>query len=205
MSTFIFDIDGTLIDSVPAYLKGLQKTMRRHGREYALEELTFSNGIPSTETAAHLGFTGDAAQALIDEWIEDSKPFSAAVDWIPGMPETMQALRQKGHRLGIVTSKDAAEFDLDNAKYHFTDYVDTRIVAHDAKRNKPYADPILLALDRLDGQLQDAVYIGDTKTDSLAAQNAGVRFALATWTSKPTADLEPIAYALKKPEDLLTL
>ncbi len=205
MSTFIFDIDGTLIDSVPAYLKGLQQTMRRHGREYALEELTFSNGIPSTATAAHLGFSGADAQALIAEWIEDSKPFTAQVDWIAGMPATLAALHQAGHKLGIVTSKSAAEFALDDTKYHFTDYVDTRIVAHDAPHNKPAADPLLLALERLHGQPQDAIYVGDTQVDSQAAHNANIRFALATWTSQPTAALEPIAYALKKPEDLLPL
>ena len=51
----------------------------------------------------------------------------------------------------------------------------------------------------------DAVYIGDTVTDSHAAKDAQVPFALATWTNQPSDDLQPIAYALKTPADLLTL
>lgn len=203
MSTFIFDIDGTLINSVPAYLKGLQKTMRRYGREYATSDLTFSNGIPSTATAAHLGFTGAAADTMIAQWIADSKPYTAAVDWIQGMPAALRDLRAAGHELGIVTSKSADEFALDDQKYHFTQYVDTTVVAHDAKRNKPFADPLLLAMARLEGQPAATVYVGDTLTDSQTASNAGVAFALATWTTQPSAELAPIAYALATPADLL--
>ncbi|WP_125709586.1 HAD family hydrolase [Lacticaseibacillus porcinae] len=205
MSAFIFDIDGTLIDSVAMYLKGLQDTMRRYDRDYTLEELTFSNGIPSQDTAKHLGFSGDAATEMINQWIADSKVYAPAVDWIAGMPETLSALRDAGHKIGIVTSKAAPEFAIDDQRYHFSDYIDTAVLAHDAKRNKPFGDPILLALDRLGETTANAVYIGDTVTDSHAAKDAQVPFALATWTNQPSDELQPIAYALKTPSDLLTL
>ena len=205
MSAFIFDIDGTLIDSVTMYLKGLQDTMRRYHRDYTLEQLAFSNGIPSQDTAKRLGFSGQDATKMIDQWINDSKAYATTVDWIAGMPETLNKLRQAGHKLGIVTSKAAPEFTLDDQRYHFSDSIDTAVLAHDAKRNKPFGDPILLALQRLGVATKDAIYIGDTVTDSRAALDAKVPFALATWTNQPSTDLQPIAYALKTPADLLTL
>ncbi|MFD1485113.1 HAD family hydrolase [Lacticaseibacillus baoqingensis] len=205
MSTYIFDVDGTLIDSVPMYLHGLQDALHARGRDFALSDLTFSNGIPSSDTATQLGYFGSEAKALIAEWLACTKPYAQSVDWIPGMTKTMRQLRQAGHRLGIVTSKAAAEYALDDARFHFSDYVDTAVVAHDTKRNKPFGDPILLALKRLNGSREHAVYVGDTITDSQAAADAQVPFALATWTTAPSGALAPIAYALKTPEALLSL
>jgi pyrophosphatase PpaX len=205
MSAYIFDIDGTLIDSVAMYLKGLQDTMHRYDRDYTLDELTFSNGIPSQDTARRLGFEGVAATEMITQWIADSKVYAPAVDWIAGMPDALTKLRDAGNKIGIVTSKAAPEFAIDDARYHFSDYTDTAVLAHDAKRNKPFGDPILLALERLGETTETAVYIGDTITDSRAAKDAQVPFALATWTNQPSEEFQPIAYALKTPADLLTL
>lgn len=184
MSAYIFDIDGTLIDSVAMYLKGLQDTMHRYDRDYTLDELTFSNGIPSQDTARRLGFEGVAATEMINQWIADAKVYAPAVDWIAGMPDALTKLRDADNKIGIVTSKAAPEFAIDDARYHFSDYIDTAVLAHDAKRNKPF---------------------GDTITDSRAAKDAQVPFALATWTNQPSDALQPITYALKTPADLLTL
>lgn len=205
MSTFIFDIDGTLINSPMMYLRGLQDALAKRGRQVEIADLTFSNGIPSSETAQRLGYSDAAAKALVQDWVEDSKAYAASVNWIPGMTDTLRQLRQAGHRLGIVTSKAAAEFAPDDEKFGFSQYVDTCVLAHDAKRNKPFGDPITLALERLHGSVDHAVYVGDTITDSQAAKDAGVPFALATWTTAPSGELAPIAYALNQPQDLLQL
>jgi HAD superfamily hydrolase (TIGR01549 family) len=205
LSTYIFDIDGTLIDSVPMYLHGLQDALHARGREFALADLTFSNGIPSSDTATRLGYHGQAAQTMIAEWVEAAKAYAPTVGWIPGMTDTLRQLRQAGHRLGIVTSKAAPEYALDDARFHFSQYVDTAVLAHDARRNKPFGDPLLLALKRLQGTREHAVYVGDTITDSKAANDAQIPFALATWTTAPSGELAPIAYALKTPAALLSL
>ena len=56
MNTFIFDIDGTLLDNVEGYLYGLQKTLRRHGRKIAIEDLTWTNGRAGVDSLKELGF-----------------------------------------------------------------------------------------------------------------------------------------------------
>ncbi|WP_246287475.1 HAD family hydrolase [Lacticaseibacillus absianus] len=203
MNTFIFDIDGTLIDSVTMYLAGLQRTMRRHGQDYTQDQLRFSNGIPSSDTMTRLGFTEDAVDAAIREWTEDSLAFAATVDWFPGMQDTLANLRAGGAKLGIVTSKNADQYALDVTRFGFATAVDTAVVAHDAPRNKPFGDPIELAMTRLGSDPHRTVYVGDTRTDALAAQAAGVPFALCTWTT-PHLD-EPVAYPLQRPTDLLAL
>ena len=207
MKTFIFDIDGTLIDSPNMYLHGLQQTMRRHGKDYALADLTFSNGVSSVETMTRLGFTDPSENAAaIEEWINDSMAFADLSGWIPGFPEVLTQLRQAGARLGIVTAKSAHEFALDDTRYHYRRYIDTWVTAGQAKRDKPAGDPILLAAKRLSADLNDLLYVGDTVVDAQAAHDADVAFGLAGWTTpEPTPAFEPIAYRLTAPSDLLNL
>ncbi|KRN21498.1 HAD family hydrolase [Lacticaseibacillus camelliae] len=207
MKTFIFDIDGTLINSPAMYLHGLQQTMRRHGKDYALADLTFSNGVSSVETMTRLGFTDPRENAAaIEEWISDSMAFADRSGWIPGFPEVLTQLRQAGATLGIVTAKSAHEFALDDARYHYSRYIDTWVTAGQAKRDKPAGDPILLAAQRLNADLDDLLYVGDTLTDAQAAHDAHVAFGLAAWTTpKPTPAFAPIAQRLTQPRDLLAL
>ncbi|MFD1392528.1 HAD family hydrolase [Lacticaseibacillus jixianensis] len=207
MNTFVFDIDGTLIDSPNMYLHGLQRMMRRHGKDYALAELTFSNGITSQATMNRLGFTEPAANAAaIQEWIDDSLAFSDLSGWVGNFPEVLTQLRKAGAKIAIVTAKSAAEFAIDDQRYHFSNYTDTHVTTGEAKRDKPAGDPILLAAERLNADRSTLLYIGDTLTDAQAAHDAEVAFGLATWTTpQPTPAFEPIAYRLKQPDDLLKL
>lgn len=207
MKTFIFDIDGTLINSLSMYLHGLQQTMRRHGQEYALDDLTFSNGIPSTATMNRLGFTTpEANAAAIQEWIDDSLQFADLSGWIADFPAVLTQLREAGAQLGIVTAKSAHEFALDDAQYHYHRYFDTWVTAGEANHDKPAGDPILLAAKRLKADPATLLYVGDTLTDAKAAHDAHVAFGLAAWTTPaPTAAFDPIAYRLTTPRDLLAL
>ncbi|WP_225046760.1 HAD family hydrolase [Lacticaseibacillus kribbianus] len=203
MTTLIFDIDGTLIDSVSMYLLGLQETMRRYDREYAIEDLRFSNGIPSSDTAARLGFTGAAADAMVAQWTADSQTHAGDVKWIPGLEKVMGELVARGTAMGVVTSKDTKQYAVDEARFGFDRFFQTAVRAHDAKRNKPFGDPIELAMQRLNVTRDTTVYVGDTATDAQAAVAAGVPFALCTWTTQDLA--EPVAHYLKTPADLLML
>lgn len=207
MNTFILDIDGTLIDSPAMYVRGLQRMIRRHGKDYALADLSFSNGIPSKATMTRLGFTDPVANAAaIREWGETSQAFADLSDWFAGFPEVLTQLRQAGAKIGIVTSKNPTEFASDDQRYHFSDYIDTRVAAGDAAHDKPAPDPLLLAVQQLGETPAQAVYVGDTAVDAAAAHAAGIAFGLAGWTtSDPTPDFEPIAYQFTQPADLLKL
>ncbi|EGF46362.1 phosphatase, partial [Lacticaseibacillus rhamnosus MTCC 5462] len=113
-----------------------------------------------------------------EEWREDSKAFLNHVTWFPNMQKVLTQL-SRHYKLGLVTSKDKPQFLEEDKKYHFSPYFETVVVAGEAKRNKPFGDPITLARDRLGGQPDTTVYIGDTPTDAQAAADAKVAFALA--------------------------
>jgi HAD superfamily hydrolase (TIGR01549 family) len=109
------------------------------------------------------------------------------------------------YKLGLVTSKDKPQFLEEDKKYHFSPYFETVVVAGEAKRNKPFGDPITLARNRLGGQPDTTVYIGDTPTDAQAAADAKVAFALAGWTTPPSPAVTPRIAVLQQAADLLKL
>ncbi|MES1115622.1 HAD hydrolase-like protein, partial [Limosilactobacillus fermentum] len=144
MNTFIFDIDGTLLDNVEGYLYGLQKTLRRHGREIAIQDLTWTNGRAGVDSLKELGFSPAEIPVVHEEWREDSKAFLNHVTWFPNMQKVLTQL-SRHYKLGLVTSKDKPQFLEEDKKYHFSPYFETVVVAGEAKRNKPFGDPITLA------------------------------------------------------------
>ena len=204
MNTFIFDIDGTLLDNVEGYLYGLQKTLRRHGRKIAIEDLTWTNGRAGVDSLKELGFSPAEIPVVHEEWREDSKAFLNHVTWFPNMQKVLTQL-SRHHKLGLVTSKDKPQFLEEDKKYHFSPYFETVVVAGEAKRNKPFGDPITLARNRLGGQPDTTVYIGDTPTDAQAAADAKVAFALAGWTTPPSPAVTPRIAVLQQADDLLKL
>ena len=107
--------------------------------------------------------------------------------------QILEMLSSRGVLLGIVTSskKDIADVVLKacNIVHFFSGCI---ISYGSCNRRKPYGDPILLALKKLNHPLKGTIYIGDAERDALASQEAGVDFGLASWARLASQDDEKI-------------
>ena len=101
----VFDIDGTMIDSLPVHMVSLIKTLREiTGREYTEEELKFTFGIPGDATMRQLGISDP--DAAVERWLDNLvEAGSKDIPLFPGIRELLEKLQEKGVHLGIVTSK----------------------------------------------------------------------------------------------------
>ncbi len=79
------------------------------------------------------------------------------------------------------------------------------ILADDTQKHKPDPDPLLICLERLGCQPEDAIYIGDAASDYLATQNAHVAFGYAKWGSVSSQGIDAPHWVFEKPLDLLKL
>ena len=75
----------------------------------------------------------------------------------------------------------------------------------DTQLHKPNPDPLLECLRRMDLKPDQVLYVGDTPSDSKAAQAAGIDFAYATWNGVDYGSVDHAAHILEKPGDLLAL
>ncbi len=200
---FIFDIDGTLIDTKYAHMASLQKLVWEEQQRHVSLETCFA-AFGYTDKAAlesvNIPFNENSLEhwnRLYDEYQVDCKIFH-------GLEAIIGELKSSGCRLGIVTSRGKYEIKPLCDQYPVLKYFDCIITADDTAQHKPMPEPILKYLEKSGALRTSSVYIGDMNCDFLCAANAGIPFAFAGWGRCEC--LEAIGgIMLNKPEDLLAL
>ena len=180
----LFDLDGTLADSVGLILHCYRHTMRTHlGHEPADELWLAGMGTPLMVQLEAFARSAHELLAMQDTY----RSFQRTVhdDMVrpyPGASETLEDLAGRGVRLGVVTSKHR-EMTLRTLRVcGLVDHFDVIITPEDVTRGKPDPEPVLVALERLgDLHPRRVLFVGDAPVDVHAGRAAGVRTAGALW------------------------
>jgi len=199
---FIFDIDGTLLDTEAMYMKSLQAILHERGIDRPYAELATMFGIPSKDALLRLKVP-DWPDVLA-LWGPRTQDYRSTVAIYAGVQQALGDLRDRGAKLAVMTSKRQFEYDRDVVSVGLDAYFSQHVVAEDVTHGKPAPDGILLAMKRLGGQPAETVYVGDTRYDQDAAHAAGVAFGFAAWNGKRPDDLTPDVSFLT-PQDMLKL
>lgn len=177
----VFDLDGTIVDSVELIVVSFQHAIREVlGREASREESIANVGRPLKEQMELL--SPEHADELIAAYREfNHREHDRMLTLYDGILNLLHSLETTGVKLGLVTSKSRyttqMAFDLTGIESYF----DAVVCADESPRNKPSPDPILLCLDRLDVSPATAAYVGDSPADLQAASAAGVYSVGVTW------------------------
>ena len=182
----VFDLDGTLVDSVPDLAAALNRTLAEAGLSpQPLDAVARMVGhgvarlVERGFTAAGAPLDLDALPRRVERFLgfyaQDLATLTRA---FPGMPEALDALAAAGWRLGVCTNKPTAlSVELLDALGLGRRF--GAVVGGDATpERKPHPAPLLLALDRLGVPPAAAVFVGDSETDVLTARAAGLPVAL---------------------------
>lgn len=207
LKNFIFDIDGTLLDTIDMYIPALQTTLNKYGyvREYS--ELTKLFGITALDALRGAGVQEDELQPIFKEWFNLAYQHADRVSVFSGIDEMLSTLANRPEiNLVAATSKTADEYDNEFAKnYQIAHYFDEHVTADDTKKHKPDPDPVLAGIASVNGQASESIYIGDTINDLKAAHAAGAQFGAALWGSVQPENLGGAEFQLEKPADILKL
>lgn len=202
-NTYIFDIDGTLVDSEYSVLKSLQLVLQKHyGIQKNLDELEFSLGIPGAKIMETLGV--DPTEGL-NFWHQELPPFRSTMKVYDGIDQTINELAARNDDIAIVTSKTDEEFQDEVAKLDFTKHINHVITASKTTKHKPNPEPLLYALNELNKNADEAIYFGDTIYDQKSAHGANMKFGLATWGAHDHGQFDDADFKLQKPTDILDL
>jgi pyrophosphatase PpaX len=176
----LFDFDGTVVDSGAMILASF-----RHATKTVLErdltdtELLAAVGTPLREQMR--SFDAERADELVEVYRAHNEPLHDELQPCDGILEVLRHLKDEGRRLGIVTAKRGATVELAFAVVPLREYFDVVVAAGDVERHKPDPDPLLLALERLGAEPEEAVYVGDSPFDVAAAKAAGMHSIAVTW------------------------
>lgn len=198
----LFDVDGTLLDSEEAVLLSFQETIYlKTGKKLETQELKYALGIPSEAALRRFGFPEEEIPEIVDFWGNLTPRYRKYIKVFPGIPKLLEKLKEKGARLGIVTSRNREEYKRDFLPFGLESYFDTVICADDTVIHKPYGEPVKEYLRRENACAQDTVFIGDTVYDMDCAADAGVEGALALWGCASPAHIRADWY-LACPEEV---
>ena len=193
ITTVLFDLDGTLIDSIELIRQSFRHTIRTHyGKEP--EENAWLSGLGTPLRTQFRVFTDDPGkiEALMATYREyNNAHHDAMIKEYPGAKEAVLALKARGIKLGIVTSKLTKGAHRGLARGGFTGLFDVVVGADDVTVHKPEAAPVLFALEKLGVKPDAAVMVGDSPHDITAGHRAGARTAAALWGPFSRAVLEP--------------
>lgn len=200
---FLFDIDGTLVDTEMTGLTSLAKTVEQLcGRKMTLEELYPFFGIPSYEASKILGL-GDPDR-FAELWEENFQEAIGLSKIFDGIPLVLDTIRDSGRKMGVVTSRSRFEYDNDRLTTPWKPDFGIVICSEDSATHKPEPGPALAYLERSGARAEECIYIGDTIHDCSCAHGAGIDFALADWSGRGAQGI-PADYHFTRPEELLSL
>jgi HAD superfamily hydrolase (TIGR01509 family) len=174
----IFDMDGTLVDSVDAHAESWARTFSHFGFDVAVADARFQIGKGSDLLLPHL--VGEAAAkehgAAMAAWRDNlfKREYLDGIRAFPQVPDLFRHLRAQGQRIAIASSAKADELQIYKEIAGITDLVDEETSADDAEKSKPHPDIFAAALRRLGLPPQQVVVVGDTHYDAEAAGKAGM-------------------------------
>jgi pyrophosphatase PpaX len=185
----LFDLDGTLIDSGPIILASMRHaSLTVLGREPDEARVRAAIGGPGL-TAQMRDLDPERVDELVAVYRAHNEPLHAELEAFDDVLALLPELRERGHRLGIVTAKRRSTVGLAMDRFPaLRELTEVLVGAEDTERHKPHPDPILEALERLGASAAEAAYVGDSPFDLRAARAAGVVAVGVTWGGIHGAD-----------------
>ena|SRR5687768_15591180 len=181
LKAVLFDLDGTLIDSIDHIIACWQETVRIClKREITREEVLPTLGRALLECFEEMA-PGRGAEMREVYRAHQKSTHDTMVTLIPGTREALDRLRDAGLALGLVTSKGLPVASEGLNLFGLMPYFSTLVTYEDTARHKPNPEPLLVAIDRLDVQPADVVYVGDAVVDIQAGKAAGTHTIGVTW------------------------
>lgn len=202
----LFDLDGTVIDSGAIILASMRHAAETVlGGEWSDAELMRAVGGPGLE-AQMVALDPDRAEELVAVYRLHNEALHDTLECCAGVDTVLATLKQRGHRLGIVTAKRRSTADLAFARLPIEHLFETIVGGDETELHKPHPEPLLLGLERLGAAAGDAAYVGDSPFDMQAAKAAGLYAVGVSWGRIHTADkLADADVVVHRPEELLEL
>ena len=207
---FLFDLDGTLVDSAPDLAAAVNKVRTLNHFEpldpKSLEPFA-SQGAPGLIGKAFGISTEDPNYPQLKKQFLDFYAINTAklTTVYPGMPEVLDGLKARGFKLGVMTNKYERLAKDVLTKLGVIDLFDV-VIGSDSEGSamKPDPDGLLTAAKKLDFKPEETLYAGDDQRDVQAAKAAGMRSAIVGWGySKQSISAAQADFDAHKPAQLL--
>ncbi len=209
ITTVLFDLDGTLIDSIRLIIDSYHHTLATHGLPPRSDDEWLAGiGTPLTVQFSQWAKNPERMVELVATYREyNLAHHDSRVSAYPGVVEVIHLLKKRELRLGVVTSKNVAGARRGLRLIGIEETMEVVVGADDVQNPKPHPEPIHLAMDRLGVTAESTIYVGDSLHDMHSGRAAGVRTGAVLWGPFGREHLDPAGpdYWLERPEQIVEL
>lgn len=177
---FVFDVEGTLVDSVSQNLRSLQDALERSGCRIPIQALQLYSGldgaqtlqiaIPDASEAERLAILEDQREIYERDYLPSVKPFE-------GVRDVLRILVEKGGRIALATDCKGHAFRHYMSLINAADLIAATACGDDVDHGKPDPRLVGIALRKLGLAGPQVIMVGDTPYDAEAGLEAGTRAA----------------------------
>lgn len=190
----LFDLDGTLVDSIDLLVASMEYAFEDRERRPPLAEWLALIGTPLDAMLARWAEGPDDVQHLRARYREHQlAKHDEMLKLYPGMVETVRELHAAGHPLAVVTSKLEVGARRALAFARIEECFSAVVGIDHTVKHKPDPEPVWHALERLGVQPERAMFVGDSTHDMHAGRAAGVYTVAVLWGPYTQEQLAPTA------------
>lgn len=197
--TYLFDMDGTLIDTEKYYRIFWPKALAQFGYEMSDEQALSMRSLGRPFAPARLKemFGEDldyyAVRNCRKEMMEECLDKNG-IELKPGALELLKNLKERGIRAAVATATDEERTEKYLQKLGIRGYFDKIVCATMVKEGKPSPDIYLYACDRMERKPEECIAVEDSPNGVLSAYRAGCRVVMVPDQTQPDSELEKLLY-----------
>ena len=185
---YLFDLDGTLIDSDQMLIETFRELCAKYRPDYHPDDsyIRLFSGPQITETLRK-EFPNEDQTMMLNEYRERSrKYYDKYVRMFPGAKELLVSLHERGINFAVITNKHRYATEYTYKLLGLEGLNIFSMCADDVKELKPAPEGINRTMEHFGVKNKgDVIYIGDCYTDYISASNAGVDFGYISWSPRP--------------------
>lgn len=209
INTIIFDLDGTLLDTLTDLMDSVNFAMDKFGypeRSYDEIRRFVGNGVRVLMKKSAPAEISDedfekAFSVFREHYLSNMRNKTDAYD---GVRELLKRLKTDGYRIGVVSNKlDSAVKEL--CQDYFGELVDYAKGVDGEKDRKPCPDNTWKCIEQLGAKKENCIYVGDSEVDIKTAENAGLPCVSVSWGFRTREELEQSGAKtiIDKPEEIV--
>ncbi|RYM06320.1 HAD family hydrolase [Sporolactobacillus sp. THM7-7] len=183
LSTVLFDFDGTLANTLPLTIYGMQQVFEKYDHQSFDEEgIIDMFGLPEDGMIAENFRNKENVPVAIDRYYQIyQSEHERLVEKNPEIVTLLRYLKERNIQVGVITGKSRRAYRLSEKALGFEGVFQSVITGDEVKSHKPDPEGILRTLQLFQAKKEESIYIGDSNSDVLAGQAAGIHTAGVHW------------------------
>lgn len=176
----IYDVDGTLLDTLKMNMIPLLKILHEEGfKDFTYETVLKYASYPGKKVLDELGV--ENKDEVYARWVRYVNEFEEEASIYPGIVDLLKQVESMGIIQAVVSAKTTNQYRIDVVSKGLDSFMKCRVLAEDTDKHKPDPEPLLKCCEMLGLKPREVCYVGDTYSDYCAAHAANIDFFYAKW------------------------